>query len=344
MKADGSASWDELRVHGDRMVTEGHLDFAVNVVPGGPPSWLVRELADELGHVSLYPDESQAIGALSQRHGRPSSNVLVTNGAAEAFWLVATALRPRHAVVIHPGFTEAEVALRSLGRPLQRAFRDPDDFALDPSVVSSDADVVFVCNPNNPTGSLDTAEVLRRLVRPGRVLVIDEAFMEFCEGETESLASHSGISGVIVIRSITKLWSVPGIRAGYMLGPPGLIDRLRSVRQPWPVNSLALVALTVCARRQVDANERARAMAHASAEMIEDLRGIPAIRTWPSVTNFVLIEVPDGAALLRRLGDKGLAVRRADTFPGLSPNHLRVTVRRPEDNRLLVAALREFFE
>jgi adenosylcobyric acid synthase len=336
-------SFDDLRTHGDRMVTPGHRDFAVNVVPGGPPEWLRGELSDALGSLSRYPNDAEAIQALAERHGRASSEVLPTNGAAEAFWLVASALRSRRAVVVHPSFTEPEVALRSLGVGVTRAFRDERDFSLDPLAVPDDADLVFVCNPNNPTGTLDTADTVTQLIRAGRLVVVDEAFMDFCPGERESLANRSELEGVVVIRSITKLWSLPGIRAGYLLGPEDVVARLRAARQPWPVNVLALAALAACARRPDAAEVVAREVAQAKDDLVTGLREIPAIRVWPSVANFVLIRVPDGPAVYRRLAASGIAVRRAETFPGLSQDHLRVAVRTPEDNAALLAALRVAF-
>jgi adenosylcobyric acid synthase len=332
----------DLRVHGDRMVHPGQVDFAVNVVPGGPPAWLRLELSSALTQASTYPDEADALQALAERHRRPPSQVLPTNGAADALWLVASALRPRRAAVVHPSFTEPEAALRSLGLSVSRVFRDERDFSLDPLVVPDDAGLVFVCNPNNPTGTLDAADTLAQLFRPGRLVVVDEAFMDFCPGERESLASRSDLEGVVVVRSVTKLWSLPGIRAGYLLGPEDVVARLRAARQPWPVNVLALAALAACARRRDAAEVVARKVAQARDDLVAGLRELPAIQVWPSVANFVLIQVPDGSAVYRQLVAKGIAVRRAETFPGLSQDHLRVAVRTPEDNGGLLAALREF--
>jgi adenosylcobyric acid synthase len=332
---------DGLRIHGDRTAPPGHLDFAVNVTPGGPPEWLRVELEAALDHISGYPDDSAAVRALGERHGRAYSEVLATNGAAEAFWLLAAAVQSQHAVVVHPSFTESEVALRTLNRPVERVFRQPDAFSLDPSAVPDDADLVFVCNPNNPTGTLDQIDELERLAGPDRVVVVDEAFMEFCPGESETLAGRSDLPGVVVIRSITKLWSLPGIRAGYLLGPADLVDRMRAMRQPWPVNKLALAALVACAHHQDEGDELAREVARARDELLAHLRRLPTIRVWPAVANFVLIEARDGPALLEGLLEKGVAVRPAGTFPGLSSNHLRVSVRNSADNRVLLRALEE---
>lgn len=330
-----------LRSHGDRMVPPGHLDFAVNVWPGGPPEWLRAELGASLERISSYPDEAEATAALAERHARRPEEVLPLNGAAEAFWLLAAVLRPRRAVVVHPTFTESEAALRAYGRPVVRVFRYPETFAVDPAAVPDDADLVVVGNPNNPTGNLEAARTIEALARPGRVLVVDEAFMEFCPGEPESLASRPGLPGLVVVRSLTKLWSIPGLRAGYLLAPVDLVARLRERRQPWPVNALALTAMVACARAQAEGRKRAEEAAEAREVLAARLAEIPGLRVWPSAANFLLLRVPDGSALHDALLVRRMAVRPAGTFPGLTPDHLRVSVRRPEENERLIEAMRE---
>jgi histidinol-phosphate/aromatic aminotransferase/cobyric acid decarboxylase-like protein len=331
----------DLRVHGHRLVPPGHLDFAVNVVSDGAPTWLLEELNAAIDHVWSYPDESEAARALSERHGRAADEVLPTNGAAEAFWLLATATSPRHAVVIHPTFTEAEVALRSLGAPVERVFRRAPDFSFDLTAVPEAADLVILGNPNNPTGTLERARSIERLTRPGRVVAVDEAFMEFVPDESESLSARGDLPGLVVIRSLTKVWSIPGVRAGYILGPAELLAALRETRQPWAVNTLALTALAACARDPSAAQKVAGKVAEDREALSAALAGLPGVQVWPSAANFVLILVPDGPAVRAMLLARGIAVRRADTFPGLTPNHLRIAVRRPKENQILVEAIRE---
>jgi histidinol-phosphate/aromatic aminotransferase/cobyric acid decarboxylase-like protein/adenosyl cobinamide kinase/adenosyl cobinamide phosphate guanylyltransferase len=340
---------EELRVHGDGMVAPGQLDFAVNVVPGGPPEWLREAMAGALDRVGAYPDERAAVAALAARHGRPPDQVAATNGSAEAFWLLAAVLRPRMAVVVHPSFTEPEAALRAAGHRVERAFRGGGDFALDPAAVPEAADLVVVGNPNNPTGTLDPAPVVARLARPGRVLVVDEAFMELAPGEPESLAGWSGLPGLVVVRSLTKLWSLAGVRAGYLLAPAGIVAVTRGARQPWSVNGPACAALAAWARRTAasggaEAAAIAGRVAAARADLAAGLAELPGVRVWPSAANFLLVRVPDGAAARARLAERGIAVRRADTFPGLDREYLRVSVRGADDNRRLVATLREVLE
>ncbi len=157
---------DHLRLHqhGDRQVPSGALDLAVNVL-APTPEWLRAELSEV--DLAAYPDEAPALAAVAARHGVPVEECLLLNGAAEAFWLIAQALRPRLAACVHPSFTAPEAALRASGVPVQRVLRHPaDGFALDPSSVPDEADLVVLGRPDNPTGRLEAIEVVRSLVRP----------------------------------------------------------------------------------------------------------------------------------------------------------------------------------
>ncbi len=154
---------------------------------------------------------------------------------------------------------------------------------------------------------------------------------------------------MVVVRSLTKLWSLAGVRAGYLLAPPGIIATARSIRQPWSVNGLACAALTAWAHRTaVSGGAEAAAIgarvAAARAELSASLAAIPGVRVWPSAANFLLLRVTDGEAARAGLAGRGIAVRRADTFPGLTGQYLRVAVRCPDDNRRLVEALRGVLE
>src|SRR5215208_5538832 len=137
-----------LRFHGDIVAAPGQLDFAVNVIPGGPPEWLVEALGVGLSRAAAYPDEGPATAAVAARHRRPPEEVVLLNGAAEAFWLLAQVLRPQLAVVVAPSFTEPEAALQATGHPVRRVWRDPDSFHLDPALVPAEADLVLTGNPN----------------------------------------------------------------------------------------------------------------------------------------------------------------------------------------------------
>ncbi|MFJ9787265.1 Rv2231c family pyridoxal phosphate-dependent protein CobC [Amycolatopsis sp. NPDC101161] len=332
----------DLRHHGDREVGPGLVDLAVNVRLPRPPAWLRDELVSALDSLAAYPSTVDAAATVAARHGRPLPEVLVTAGAAEAFTLLASAFRPRHAVVVHPQFTEPEAALRVAGHAVSRVIlSEKDGFVLDPALVPADADLVFVGNPTNPTSVLHPASSLLSLVRPGRLLVVDEAFLDAIPGEAESVAS--GVPGVVVLRSLTKTWGLAGLRAGYVLASPDVIQRLRAVQVPWSVSTLAGVATVACCRPS--ALEEAEKLAIAAESDREYLAsgltaaGVPVLGDPRGP--FVLVRVPDGASLRTRLREAGYAVRRGDTFPGLGPDHLRLAVRDRATTDAFLTALRK---
>jgi len=237
---------------------------------------------------------------------------------------------------VHPQFTEPHAALLQAGHAVTQVLL-PRPFELAPSRVPDDADLVMVGNPTNPTGALHPAAAITSLLRPGRLVVVDEAFMDAVPGEPESLAGASK-RGLLVIRSLTKHWSIPGIRAGYLLGPPDEVAALRAGQVPWSVSSPAAAAMVACSTDAalVEARRRASTLAGWRTELEQGLARLD-VDHLPSAASFVLARVGEGVH--GRLRDAGIAVRRADTFPGLGPEWVRIAVRPPETTRLLLAAL-----
>ena len=203
----------------------------------------------------------------------------------------------------------------------------------------------MVGNPTNPTGTLHPAATLRRLLRPGRILVVDEAFMDAVPGEPETMIGGE-MTGLVVLRSLTKTWGLAGLRAGYAVGDPEVIDRLKAQQPPWSVSTPALAAIAACL------SDKAREIADAAAEEIgehrdyllerlaeHDLRPAAEPRT-----PFVLVDSrtaptarPAGCGAALRA--EGFAVRRGETFPGLGPDWVRIAVRDPRPLDRLAAAL-----
>lgn len=336
----------DLRHHGDVDAVEGLLDFAVNVTGDGPPAWLRDRLAATLDGLGSYPQaahDRHAREVAGLRHGQPPERVLPLAGSAEGFALLP-ALRPELAAVVHPGFTEPEAVLRAAGVDVVRVLTDAGaGHALDPAAVPEEADLVVVGNPTNPTGVLHPAASLRSLARPGRVLLVDEAFADAVPGEPESLAADTELPGLLVFRSLTKTWALAGLRAGYALGAPELLERLAAPRPPWPVSTPALEAIVACCEADAlsAADQRARELAAHRSAQAAALAGIEGVHVQPGVAPYLLLHLPDGTGyeVRRLLRAAGIAVRRGDTFPGLGPDHVRVAVRPPDTARRLADEL-----
>lgn len=332
----------DLGHHGDVEVGAGLVDLAVNVRQAPLPAWLAEPIGESLTRLDAYPDGAAARAAIAARHRRDPDEVLLTAGAAQAFTLLAQGLRDaRRPVVVHPQFTEPEAALLAAGHHVDRVLL-PEPFTLDPAAVPGDADLVLLGNPTNPTSVAHPAETIARLARPGRILVVDEAFADTIPGEPHSLAARRDLPGLVVVRSLTKTWALAGLRVGYLLAAPDLVRRLAAVQPLWPVSTPALAAAAACATAHAVAAEEL--IAHELAERREHL--LAALRQLPEVvvagtpaSSFVLVKVIDGLGVRSRLRDAGYAVRRGDTFPGLGPDWLRIAVRDEPTTDAFVTAL-----
>ncbi|UFT00027.1 pyridoxal phosphate-dependent aminotransferase [Nocardia huaxiensis] len=386
----GSVDHAKLRHHGDAEVRPGMVDFAVNVQGSAPPEWLRERLAARLGELGRYPDageEQAAREAVAARHGRRPEEVLLLAGAAEGFAMLPR-LNSALAAVIHPSFTEPELALRDAGVPVARVVLEPpyllesafaaatetsvvaeagrpavapeQDWQLrvagpavapearagsapvEAGVVPEAADLVVVGNPTNPTSVLHPVQSILGLRRPGRIVVVDEAFQDAIPGETESLAGEA-YPDVLVLRSLTKTWALAGLRCGYFLGDPEVLARLNQGRAHWPLGTLQLeaIAATSSPEAVAESQRKAESIAADRDAMIPRLRELGIEVHEPARGPFLLIRVPDAELLRKRLADKGIAVRRGDTFPGLELGHLRLAVRPAGEVDRLVAAIRE---
>lgn len=340
---------DLLRYHGDLAGAgvggdvDGVVDFAVNVRAPGPPEWLAAELRSEIAGLGAYPPEAVVDSArqvVAEHHGVDPGCVLLLSGAAEGFSLIA-GLGTRNPVVVHPGFTEPEVALRAAGAPVRRMILDAP-FTLGGGTPPDEADLVVIGNPTNPTGVLHPAEVIRGWCRPGRITVVDEAFMDLTD-ETRSLAGEvPRHPGLVVLRSLTKTFSLAGLRCGYLLASPDLVRRLASRRPHWPLGTLQAVAIRAALRDGAEfvAEER-RTVERQRTDMEQKLRAAGFTVRTRSRAPYLLVTPPgdDPERTRSALAARGILVRRCDTFPGLDDTYWRLAVRGAREVATLVKAV-----
>jgi cobyrinic acid a,c-diamide synthase len=337
----------DLYHHGDSDVAEGLVDLAVNVRLSAPPDWLSTIIKSTTKDLAAYPNTDAATKAIAAAHDVAVDQVLATAGGAEAFTLVARAFGPRRPLIVHPQFTEPEAALIAAGhRPQRVILSAATRFQLRTDELPPNPDLILIGNPTNPTGVLHPATLITSVRRAGRIVVVDEAFMDCVQDETETVISDD-MTGLLVLRSLTKTWGLAGLRAGYVIGDPKLIAALGRQQPPWSVSTPALAAMVACltpdARRL--AAEAAQQIAERRAYLIEQLAAIGIRVAGQPRASFVLLETsgirgnrePGWVRLALR--DQGFAVRRGETFPGLGPDWIRIAVREPEVTDQLVSAL-----
>jgi threonine-phosphate decarboxylase len=322
------------------------LDFSASVNPLGPPASVLRALRRALAFVCRYPDPgcTELTARLAALHGVAPEQIVVGNGSSELIHVLPRALGARRAAIVEPTYTEYLHASQLAGAEVGHWLPDGEDFTPGPFDPGG-ADLVWLGNPNNPTGYLwDVARLLGWIrTCPRTVFAVDEAFLPFETREASlSLIPHlHRLPNLVVLRSLTKVYALPGLRLGYAVAHPEIAGRLRRQLVPWSVNVLAQAA-GLAALEDDGFLDRTHAWARAERAFLGGrLAGLPYLRPLASSTIFVLVRLHGGTAarLTAALRERGLLIRDASNFVGLDGRYVRISLRSPEDNRRLVEEL-----
>lgn len=327
------------------------LDFSANVSPLGLPEGVRQAVERAIDSAHLYPDPlcRELRRKLAQRHGVGEEQVLCGNGAADLIYRLVLAARPRLALVTAPTFAEYEQALALLGCQVERAFlRDEEGFLIPEGFLSRirpGLDVVFLCEPNNPTGRTTERHLLQKILEKcadcGTLLLVDECFQDFLEEpEAHSLIGQLGrFENLVVLKAFTKWYGMAGLRLGYCLGSVPFLDKMARCGPPWGVSTLAQAA-GVQALREDGYSRRLRALIRAQRPVLrEGLREL-GCKVVEGEANYLLFFHED-AELARKLRPKGILLRDCSNYDGLGPGWFRSAVRTGEENQVLLRAMRE---
>lgn len=325
------------------------VDFSVNLSPLGPPEAVRRLWPGLWRHAEPYPSlEGEGVRSyFRQRFGLPAQRVLPGNGATELIYLVPRALGLGRVAVLAPGYDDYRRASRLAGSEVVQlaspGLGPPTAGLLEQALAGADA--LFVGHPNNPTGALADPELLRQAAaaHPGKWLLVDESFIQLCDGFPAASLAFAGEppENVLVFHSLTKLYALAGLRLGALIAAPGVVDRLRRLKEPWTVNGVAdRVARELAGCRDYEERLR-RLIGRERPWLASRLAELPGVRVWPSAANFLLARWSAGPLdeLLRGLLADGFCVRDCRNFDGLEDGWFRVAVRGRDDNASLVASL-----
>lgn len=323
------------------------IDFSANINPLGLPPRVKKAIIKNFDSILHYPNPNpRAITRkIAERWGISESNILLGNGSIEFIYLAVFALRPKSVLVPVPTFSEYERAARSIGSKIRfLALRECEDFKLNlPPAIRED--VLFLCNPNNPTGNLivEDSEALARL--RARMLLVDEAFMDFDADERRHTLVREAVRNkrIIVLRTFTKFFAIPGLRAGYLVAHRDIIDRLKRHQAPWNMNSLAQAAAELALGDKDYVKKTYRLIEREREFLFNELLKIDKLKPYPSAANFILVKIEDknlpSLLLAKKLAHKGVLVRDCSNFRGLTDRFIRIAVRNRSENVRLLKAL-----
>lgn len=323
------------------------IDFSANINPLGLPEKIKDTIFNNFNRVLHYPDlqAEKLTGKLAEYWGIDKENILLGNGSIELIYLIFSAFKPKSAFIPVPTFSEYERAARRAESRVQfLRLKEKNNFNLPEKIDAGGADIFFLCNPNNPTGNLILQK--QRADNLAKLIVIDETFMDFLPDQ----AAHSLIDEapknkkIIVLRSFTKFFALPGLRIGYLIAYRDTIRRLQKYRLPWSVNTFAQMAAELALDNEAYAQKTNRLIERERNFLFREITKISSLSPYPSRANFILIKINDkkiNSSILReRLIKEGVLVRDCANFRGLSDKFIRIAVRSRGENRKLIQALR----
>lgn len=324
-------------------------DFSVNVNPLGIPEAVKAALYEAVDNCTRYPDISaeKLKEAVSEMLTVPKGYLLFGNGASELFMAIIHGIKPKKTVIPVPSFYGYEYAAETAdGEILYYKTKEKNDFCLQEdflSVLTEDVDILFLANPNNPTGNLMSREELRNVLShcrdKGVYVVLDECFIEFCGKERSMLQEIETFSNLILVRAFTKIFSIPGVRLGYFVcSNPLLLEKIGRQLPEWNVSRFAQAAGYECAM-QTAFVEKTVTFIRKERRFLEDGLKQAGFRVFPGKANFLLIycEQP----LYDRLLEKGILIRDCENFRGLSKGFYRIAVKDRKENEDLLRAIGE---
>ncbi|HZH58065.1 MAG TPA: threonine-phosphate decarboxylase CobD [Metabacillus sp.] len=332
------------------------LDFSANLNPLGPPSWLYDALQESYQSITRYPDPSysKTTAAVAQFEGIDQEKILLTNGGAEAIFLIAKYFENGKACIVHPTFLEYERACRhyhieveDLFYELENGFRLPMSLLIEKL---NKTGVLFLCRPNNPTGTVIAEQDIKQLLEAAKetntYIVVDEAFVDFLPAEIPSLSGWLACyPNLILLRSLTKMYTIPGLRIGYMMANPDIISILKNEQIPWSINSLvdAIVPKLLADKNFVN---QTKAWLHEQSAYIHKTLSDMEFSLTPSKVNFYLLRdhkrPNETEKLFTFLLRHGIVTRHTHNFKGLYGDYLRLAIRSNEENKQLVTVLQKW--
>jgi len=333
------------------------LDYSASINPLGMSPAVRNSLISSLDNLIHYPDagHKELKQALAKYHDLPEVHFTIANGSTELIYNLPAMLPGSKALIISPSFSEYLRALHQHHWEAEHFILTPEsNFSIDTEklelALAGGVDALFICNPGNPSGTLYPQQTIEKIYRlclaAGTCMILDEAFMDFCEdASAKQMIIRS--DNAIILRSMTKFFGIPGLRLGYAISNASLAERLDSMGGPWSVNSMAQAAGTA-ALQDVKHNQKTlEVIRQERSSLFEHLGQFLQLKLYPSSTNYILLEIRNGMSskeLKERLLPQRILIRDCASFEGLTGNFFRIAVRTGEENKRLLECLGEILK
>ena len=342
----------QIQVHGGDIYSKAYrLDFSTNINPFGMPESLKQAAIKGIDASIHYPDVQcrELINAIAKKEEIPSDWIICGNGAAELLFSLVSAKKPQKALLVSPGFAEYEQAARAMDAQMVYYYlKEEMEFRLDETfleMLTNDVDMVFLCNPNNPTGHLIEKElllsILKRCVEQDIFLVVDECFNDFLnQPQAYSLLNElEHYENLLILKAFTKTYAMAGLRLGYGLcSNQAFLQKMADCSQPWAVSIPAQFAGVAALKETAYVQESMELLKTERAFLKAELKQL-GFQVFDSQANYIFFKAMPG--LKQACAERGILIRDCSNYVGLVPGYFRIGVKRHEENQKLVSVLKE---
>ena len=336
--------------HGGDIYSNPHitLDFSVNTNPLGMPDAVRQALISRVSEFSHYPDPQcrELTAAIASHENVKPGHVVCGNGAADLIYRLCYAVKPRRALICTPTFSEYERALEQIGCQITyNNLTAENGFALSDDIIRllvPGIDILFLCNPNNPTGRLIPSDLIERILNKAQMnrtmVVVDECFLDFTDGVSAKRYLEE-MPGLVILKAFTKIYAMAGLRLGYLLNADaGLLNRINAATQCWSVSVPAQIAGVAALSCDGWAEKTRRLVTDERRCLSENLSDLGII-VFPSDANFLLLR--SERSLYMPLLQKGILIRSCENFKGLDRSYYRIGMKTRDKDNLLIQAIGE---
>jgi len=329
------------------------LDFSANINPLGLPGAVKNAIVQTLDECAQYPDPfcRELVNALAEYEKTDANQILCGNGASDIIFRLALALKPKKALLLAPTFADYEKALNTVGSEINYYhLKDENDFCVQEDFlnqISTETDIIFICNPNNPTGQVCERPFLEKVLDKCRetntIVLIDECFMDFVDHFKDYSAQPliGTYPHLLILKAFTKIYAMAGIRLGYVLtSNRTLMEQLRSVGQDWSVSVLAQAA-GVAALQQRGYVEETKLLINKERRFLIGEFERLGFQVFGSQANYIFFKTGQYVDLDQKLLARGILIRSCANYVNLSSGYFRVAVKSRNDNLKLITAIKD---
>ncbi|OOM07400.1 threonine-phosphate decarboxylase CobD [Clostridium saccharobutylicum] len=331
------------------------IDFSANINPLGMPVCVKSAIIEGLQQIEKYPDITyfELKNAIADFENINKDHIILGNGAAEVLFNIVRGINPKNSLILAPTFSEYEEAITSVsGSITSYVLKEEKNFEIQEDIlnyINEDLNLICICNPNNPTGVVTSKEILEKILIKSKsndvMLLIDESFLDFIEEDLSMMEYVKDYKNLIIIKSLTKFFALPGIRIGYgICSDETFLEKINKIIPAWNINIFAEIATKECLKDEKYIKTTLEFIRNEKQYVYNELKKIKQIKVYKPSANFILLRTKDKVDLKQNLLKNNILIRSCSNYEGLNENYYRIAIRSRDENTKLMKYIKKNLE